>query len=159
MITVFLTVAGVDLSPIQPNWYAIVQTLLVSMADILIRVPSNCEFQVDDFESSWHFPHLFDFIHGRTLAGSVRDFPCLYQRIKENLTPDGWAEMVDFTCDVFSDDDTKRNAPSTFRWIELLNASSVIFGKDMNIASQHKQWMINAGFKNVQEVVYKVRLL
>ena len=122
-------------------------------------MPSNCYFQVDDFESSWHFPEPFDFIHGRTLAGSVRDFPRLYQRIKENLTLGGWVEMVDFTCAIYSDDGTMQNAPSTFRWINLLNESSVKFGKEMNIASHHKRWMINTGFTNVREVVYKVRLL
>ena len=67
--------------------------------------------------------------------------------------------MVDFTCAIYSYDGTMQNAPSTFRWINLLNESSVKFGKEMNIASHHKRWMINTGFTNVREVVYKVRLL
>ena len=49
-------VIGSDLSPIQPDW-----------------VPPNCKFYVDDVESEWTFgPHeAFDFIHGRTMCGSI----------------------------------------------------------------------------------------
>ena len=134
------TIKGTDLSPIQP-----------------IFVPPNCSFEVDDFESMpWDYAHKLDFIHARNLAGGVRDYPRLYGEIKENLNPGGWAQVVDFAVDIFSDDDSMKKAPYITRWIELLDEASLKFGKRLNIAHQHKQWMIDAGFKNVKEEVYKV---
>ena len=54
-------VIGTDLSPIQPDW-----------------VPPNVKFYVDDVESDWvdadgrDTGH--DFIYGRAMAGSIRDW-------------------------------------------------------------------------------------
>jgi hypothetical protein len=31
-----------------------------------------------------------------------------------------------------------------------------MFGKRLNIAHQHRQWMIDAGFTNVREIIRKV---
>lgn len=120
------------------------------------RVLPNCHFEVDDFESDWSFKTPFDFIHARTLAGSVRDFPRLYRRMIENLNTGGWAEVVDFTVEAFSDDGTLNNAPNVVKWIKLLDEASSKFGKRLNIASTHKQGLIDAGFKNVKEDIYKV---
>ncbi|RJE18983.1 Methyltransferase [Aspergillus sclerotialis] len=122
----------------------------------MAEVPPNCNFELDDFESDWSFKTPFDFIHARTLADSVRDFPRLYQRILNNLNPGGWAEVVDFTVEAFSDDGTLNNAPNVMNWIRLLDEASSKFGKRLNIASTHKQGLIDAGFKNVQEDVHKV---
>ncbi|RMJ21174.1 Methyltransferase [Aspergillus sp. HF37] len=135
-------VVGTDLSPIQPAW-----------------VPPNCYFEVDDFESDWSFSKPFDFIHGRTLAGSVRDLPLLYQRIKNNLKPGGWIEMVDFVGDeFFADDDSLEKAPYLTEWARLQKVAFHKFGKEFGIARDHKQRMIDAGFKNVREEVYKAPL-
>ncbi|KAG5815068.1 hypothetical protein H9Q74_011915, partial [Fusarium xylarioides] len=53
------TVAGVDLSPIQPDW-----------------VPGNCMFHVDDYEDEWTYreSEKFDYIHGRALSGTSADW-------------------------------------------------------------------------------------
>lgn len=54
-------VEGLDLSPIQPAW-----------------VPPNVEFVVDDITQEWTYPdNSIDFIHMRTLHGSIRDWPGL----------------------------------------------------------------------------------
>ncbi|KAL8846140.1 MAG: hypothetical protein Q9198_011319, partial [Flavoplaca austrocitrina] len=53
-------VIATDLSPIQPAW-----------------VPPNCQFYVDDAESDWDFEPL-DLIHGRSLGGSISDWPRFY---------------------------------------------------------------------------------
>lgn len=60
-------VIGVDLSPIQPQFTA-----------------PNCQFEIDDITSPWTYPKdHFDFIHIRTLYGSVGDWPGLYKQIYE----------------------------------------------------------------------------
>ncbi|RMJ24772.1 Methyltransferase [Aspergillus sp. HF37] len=134
-------VHGTDLSPIQPGW-----------------VPPNCFFEVDDYESEWDFSKPFDFIHGRNLAGTVKDYSVFYDRIKNNLNVGGWVEIVDFAAAVFSDDDTIKDAPNLTEWAKLLNEASVRFGKVFDVASQHKDMMIKAGFTNVREEVQKVPL-
>ncbi len=135
-------VIGTDLSPIQPSW-----------------VPQNCRFYVDDVESEW--PHRpdeeFDFIHGRGMGGSIKDWDRLYQQIYTNLKPGGWVEMQEYEGWCTSDDDTLNNAPSVYKWQSLINEASIKFGKKVNEAATHKQRLIDAGFVDVQDDVYKVR--
>lgn len=58
------TVLGTDLSPIQPS-----------------MVPPNCIFEVDDARDEWTYPNdYFDFIHIRSLFGSIGDWPELYKQ-------------------------------------------------------------------------------
>lgn len=130
------------------------------MSEFLRRVPPNCSFEVDDYESEWDFSRPFDFIHGRYLSGAVRDVPLLFQRIMNNLKPGGWVEMVDMSGDrILSDDDTVERATNLQEWIRLLNEACNKFGKPIDVARYHKYWMIDAGFKNVEEEIYKVGLL
>lgn len=68
-------------------------------------------------------------------------------------------EIVDFPTELFSDDDTIQKATNIAEWAKLHNGASDKFGKPMNIAHRHKQWMIDAGFKNVKEDLYKVLFL
>lgn len=119
-------------------------------------MPPNCYFEVDDFESDWSFSRPFDFIHGRVLTGSVRNFPELFRRIKNNLVPGGWVEMVELPSRCFSDDDSLQKATSIREWTRLQSEAGAKFGKPMNVAENTKQWMIDAGFKKVKEEVYKV---
>ena len=45
------------------------------------RVHPNVRFEVEDASTPWTFPKdHFDFIHIRTLGGSIRDFPALLKR-------------------------------------------------------------------------------
>lgn len=120
------------------------------------RVPPNCYFEVDDFESDWAFSKPFDFIHARALSGSVKDFTGLFQRIINHLKPGGWVEVADFPTIFFSDDGTLEKGPNLKEWARLLIVASKKFGKPMDVAQNHKQWLIDAGFKNVKEEVYKV---
>jgi len=55
-------------------------------------VPPNCQFYVDDIESDWPYTSAgaFDYIHGRGLGGSVKDWRRLYRNAHDNLKPEGW---------------------------------------------------------------------
>ncbi|KAL4781346.1 S-adenosyl-L-methionine-dependent methyltransferase [Aspergillus varians] len=132
-------VTGTDLSPIQPTW-----------------LPPNCRFEIDDFELQWNFSHPFDYIHMRAIEGSVKDFPRLFKQANTNLNLGGWFEICDFTVGVFSDDDSIERATNLMRWRGLLVEASEKFGKRLSVAGNYKQWMIDAGFRNVQEEIYKV---
>jgi hypothetical protein len=125
-------------------------------ANIITRVPHNCQFQIDDFELDWNFSFPFDFIHARSIEGSVRDYKKLFGQALENLKDGGWFEVADATVGVFCDDDTSERAPNLFKWRDKLIEASHIFNKHMGVSHNYKQWMIDAGFVNVKEKVYKV---
>ncbi|KAL2272045.1 hypothetical protein VTJ83DRAFT_1416 [Remersonia thermophila] len=136
------SVFGVDLSPIQPEW-----------------VPGNCRFHVDDYEDEWTYrdDEKFDYIHGRGLGGTVADWPMFYQQVHTHLKPGGWIEMQEYDASVFSDDDPNLlRAPWTKEWVEKIDVASRQFGKTLNVARFHKQWMIDAGFEDVEEKVVRI---
>jgi SAM-dependent methyltransferase len=138
-------VVGTDLSPIQP-------------AD----VPPNCQFYVDDFESEWTFgpDEAFDFIHGRAIGGSVSNFGLLYSRIYDNLKPGGWAEFQEYEASIYSeknqDDAEQAKSPNVDKWVTLCTEASVKFGKSLDVVSEQKQHLIDAGFHDIHDDVYKV---
>ena len=120
------------------------------------RVPTNCQFQIDDFELDWTFAYPFDFIHARSIEGSVRDYKKLFSQAFENLKDGGWFEVDDSTVGVFCDDDTIERAPNLLKWRDKLLEASHIFNKRMGVSQNYKQWMIDAGFVNVKQKIYKV---
>lgn len=63
---------------------------------------------------------------------------------------------MDFAPQAFSDDGTLDDAKSLYEWTQLIREASIKFGKQINITSLYKQWMIDAGYKDVTERVYKV---
>jgi SAM-dependent methyltransferase len=135
-------VIGNDLSAIQPSW-----------------VPPNCKFVVDDIESEWLYrrDEAFDYIHGRGLGGSVKNWARLYNDVYNNLKPGGWMEMQEYEAWVKSDDDPELiGAPSVKQWQQLVDEASIIFGKRINVAEYQRQWMIKGGFEEVRDDVYKV---
>lgn len=136
-------VVGTDLSPIQPSW-----------------VPPNLRFIVDDAESPWLFStsRPFDFIHARDLGGAIADWPRLLRQAHEHLRPGGWVELQEFEVTLKSDDDEElRLAPTLREFLGQLHAASEAFNRPMNIAEGHRQRLIEAGFEDVRDEVYKVR--
>ena len=135
------SVIGTDLSPIQPSW-----------------VPPNLQFYVEDAEDDWTFGDFekFDFVHGRALCGGIADWPRFYEQAYKSLQPGGWMEMQDHECWINSDDGGMKRAPGCTEWIHEVDRASRMVGKPLNVAHMHKQWMIDAGFEDVKEIVKKV---
>ncbi|KAJ6015415.1 hypothetical protein N7540_010006 [Penicillium herquei] len=134
-------VIGTDLSPIQPSW-----------------VPPNLRFIVDDAESPWLFNSTrpFDFIHIRDLGGSIADWPRLLEQAYTNLKPGGWIELQEFEVTLKSDNDSLRLAPTLCEFLGRLQQASEAFHRPMNIAEGHRQGLVEAGFEDVRDEVYKV---
>ncbi|KAJ5371981.1 hypothetical protein N7517_003987 [Penicillium concentricum] len=134
-------VTGTDLSPIQPSW-----------------VPPNLRFVVDDAESQWLYnpSQPFDFIHARDLGGAIADWPRLMRQSYEHLRPGGWIELQEFEVMLKSDDDSIRLAPALCEFLERLTQASEAFHRPMNIAEGHRQRLVEAGFEDVRDEVYKV---
>ncbi|APA16307.1 hypothetical protein sscle_16g110770 [Sclerotinia sclerotiorum 1980 UF-70] len=132
-------VVGCDLSPIQPGW-----------------IPPNLEFEIDDVEDTWRYSQKFDFIHIRSLGGSIASWPHLLQQAFDNLNEGGYIELVDFEYHGYSDDGTGDLAPSFQKWQAGLDEASKLFGRDLNVAMKFKDWLDEAGFEAVVERHWKL---
>lgn len=135
-------VVGIDLSPIQPSWVA-----------------PNCEFVIDNAEEEWPYApsNAFDLIHWRVLSGSIKDWPRLYSQAFKHLKPGAWLEAQEHDVRVSSDDDSVDRATEVVNWFSTVDKASEVFGKKMDVADRQKQWMIDAGFVDVRDDIYKVR--
>jgi SAM-dependent methyltransferase len=131
-------VIGTDLSPIQPHW-----------------VPPNLRFEIDDAESEWAYESKFEFIHLRTMGGSIKDIPRLLRQAYDNLKPGGWIEWQEYETDVTSDDDSFPENSSILQYYKILNEAAAKFGKTLNIAPTLKSSIEEAGFVNVVEKIFK----
>lgn len=134
-------IVGTDLSPIQPNF-----------------APPNCRFFVDDAESDWAFTQdeAFDYIHVRALCGGIADWKRFLQQAYNHLKPGGWVEVQEYEAWVWSDDGTHEHAVKLQEWQKLLDSSSLMFGRHMNIAPALAGWMRESGYANVTDDIYKV---
>ncbi|KAK3331480.1 S-adenosyl-L-methionine-dependent methyltransferase [Apodospora peruviana] len=127
------TVIGTDLSPIQTPW-----------------VPPNVQFQVDDATLEWTFPKdHFDFIHARTLAGAIQDWPSLLKSAYDHLKPGGFLEVAEGRADFWCDDDTLTEDLATWTWLTEFRRLSAPLGFD--IAPKLPALIESAGFVDVAQ--------
>ncbi|KAJ9192865.1 hypothetical protein DTO164E3_8011 [Paecilomyces variotii] len=130
-------VIGIDLSPIQPSF-----------------VPPNVRFIIDDFDDTWVEKDL-DFIHGRYLAGSSKDFAKLLRECYNNAAPGGWVEFQEWDTGLFSEDGST-DGTSIKQYYEILNSEFAKIGRVINTGPRLEGWMRDAGFKNIQVKKYLV---
>ncbi|KAI9739331.1 MAG: hypothetical protein M1834_007544 [Cirrosporium novae-zelandiae] len=131
-------VMGNDISPIQPNW-----------------VPPNCQFVIDDFEEDWaHKPDYFEFIHGRTIAGAVRDWPKLISQAYTHTKPGGYLELQEGSVWTYSDDGSLKEGTPYMEFLHSMVQASEQAGIPLRVAHKLKGWMEDAGFQDVVEKVY-----
>ncbi|KAJ5929626.1 hypothetical protein N7454_006576 [Penicillium verhagenii] len=131
-------VIGTDISPIQPSW-----------------VCPNLEFVIEDFEDEWVYePESFDFIHARLLAGCIADWPKFFQRCYECLKPGSYFEIQESAVWIWSDDGSCPVGSPLFECVKAIDIASNANGKPCNIYPFLKDWMIGAGFEDVQQLIY-----
>jgi hypothetical protein len=134
-------VQGTDLSPIQPIW-----------------VPPNLKFAVDDCESSWPEEErtTYDFVHGRSMSGSIANWSDLFTEALQALKPGGWLEMQEFDVWFRSEEGELPVDSKIAEWQSYLDQASLIFGKRLNVANEFKEKMIDVGFEDVRDDIIKV---
>lgn len=120
-------------------------------------MPPNLRFEVDDAESDWTYSFPFDFIHLRTLGGSIRDVPRLLRQAYDNLNPGGWIEWQEYEMTLKTYDNSFPENSALVKWVDNVNLAAEKFGKEMNIAPALKSAMEEAGFVRAVDQVYKVR--
>ncbi|KAH6953009.1 S-adenosyl-L-methionine-dependent methyltransferase [Fusarium avenaceum] len=132
-------VLGTDLSPIQPGW-----------------MPSNCIFEVDDFEADWLYHTPFDFIHARELQGCISNDDRFFKQALKHLTPGGYFEIQGVAAPFLSDDGTAEKAVNAQLWLNTLCEGAAKFGKPLDSAPSWKSKMEAAGFVDIHEEVRKI---
>ncbi|KAH0566179.1 hypothetical protein GP486_000432 [Trichoglossum hirsutum] len=123
---------GNDLSPIQPD-----------------MVPPNVHFEVDDVEERWMYNEPFDYIHSRTMAKSIADWPNLVRQCYKFTRPGGWVEFQDLDIRYYSKDGSLRTDHHIYRWVYDLIEASTLAGRDPCPGPKLEGWVREAGYQNV----------
>lgn len=89
------------------------------------------------------------------LVGSIGDWPKFFKQSFDNLNPGGWIECQDITFPAECDDDTLKKGSYIDQWSSLMIEATNVFGRGAQSAKKYKQQMIDAGFVNVTEVIYR----
>lgn len=128
------TIIGVDQSPIQPTW-----------------VPPNVSFEIDDVNKPWlQAERSFDFIHVRTMAGSVTSWQKLLEEAFRALKPVGKIEFAEFALRWECLDGTFDPNANCGSWTRTFHQiASEILRIDFDPIPQMAGWMEGAGFEAV----------
>lgn len=89
------------------------------------------------------------------MVASFADWNSYTQNAYDNLAPGGWIEMVDCLFPIQSDDTSLHEDHTILKWAKLLVEGSVKLGRPLTDAKQHKQRLLDAGFINVEEKMFK----
>ncbi|KAI0182511.1 S-adenosyl-L-methionine-dependent methyltransferase [Xylaria flabelliformis] len=134
-------VVGTDLSPIQPEF-----------------VPPNVQFYIHDARlDEWWWPDPFDYIHIRMALGAWEDFEVdVAQKAFDHLEPGGWFEAQELLPTLGCDDNSMPDDwPPNLLFNDLEDCARREH-RPLDIAKTYKQGLINAGFVDVTEQVYKI---
>lgn len=135
-------IIGNDLSPIQPTY-----------------VPPNVNFEIDDFNEEWLHPtNHFDYVHGRALYGSVKDWDVLLKRVIKVLKPGGWWESVETVVEILSDDDSVPKDADVLRWVNVMRDACERAPATFDVAGKMEKWCKDAGFVEVTQKIFKIPL-
>ncbi|ROW04808.1 hypothetical protein VMCG_04782 [Cytospora schulzeri] len=129
-------VVGTDLSMIQP-----------------LGVAENVQFFREDSEhADWNYPTPFDYIHLRCVLSCFDDHRTVIRKSFDNLNPGGWIELMDPVYYPHCGDGTLQHS-NLERLFQILDRAMTAIGKDLKVARNYKQWLVEAGFVDVVEEV------
>ncbi|KAH6970498.1 S-adenosyl-L-methionine-dependent methyltransferase [Ilyonectria sp. MPI-CAGE-AT-0026] len=121
-------------------------------------IPSNMKPpKLFDLEDSWDAIGLgWDFIHARTLFGSIESWPDMYQKMITHLKPGGYIEHIEIDWDPQCDDRSLPPNSSLSQWAKKLLDAMDRYGRPMKVDSKETQRQLGvAGFTNISETVIK----
>ncbi|KAI0110835.1 tam domain protein [Nemania sp. FL0031] len=135
------TVIGTDLSPIQPDF-----------------VPPNAHFYIHDARlDEWWWPDPFDYIHIRVALGAWDDFEIdVAHKAFKHLEPGGWFEAQELLPSLGCDDGSMPDDYAPHLLITDLEDCARSERRPLDVVKTYKQGLINAGFVDVTEQVYKI---
>ncbi|KAI8651496.1 hypothetical protein NCS55_01394500 [Fusarium keratoplasticum] len=128
-------VIGTDISPIQPSW-----------------IPPNLKFEIDDCSQEWTLePNSVDFVHMRFLYGSIKDWSFLINQAYKACKPGGWAESLEASAMMQSDDGTVTEDSAMHEWGKFFIEGGKKMGQTFTILEDdvQRKCMEEAGFINI----------
>jgi len=130
-------VIGVDLSPIQPNWTA-----------------PNVKFEIDDITQPWTWEsNSMDFIHVRTMGGSIKDWPGFLQECYKALKPGGRIEISEIQTQFSCDDGSLKPDANCLKWAAQFHEIAQTLSLDFDQMPKMPAWVKGAGFTDMEETV------
>ena len=120
-------VVGVDLSPIQPTWTAVSSSSVMHrwwICAYMNRQP-NVKFEIDDLTQEWTYDaNSFDFIHVRTMGGSIKDWPAFLEQAYKALKPGGRIEISEIQTQFSCDDGSLKPDSNCIKWAVSIDLES-----------------------------------
>ena len=140
-------ITGIDLSSIQPT-----------------EVPENVFFEIQDCsETDWSRDEdSFDLIHARFLAGSLASYQEVIETSRKYLKPgSGWVELHEIDPTPLCDDSSMPEDWAFKKWEEGLHFAAeekLDPPRSIRVGGRLKGWLQEAGYVDLQQMVYKVPL-
>lgn len=127
-------ITGVDVYPIQRRK----------------GVPPNVKFEIDDVENPWSAADdSLDFVHARSIAGGVRDWPALLRQACTKLKPGGLFEMTEISIHVCDFDGKFAEAELCPEFLQLFRDMSERVGVDFSPSPRVPEWLVDANFEKI----------
>ncbi|KAI0384398.1 S-adenosyl-L-methionine-dependent methyltransferase [Hypomontagnella monticulosa] len=127
-------ITGVDVYPIQRRR----------------GVPPNVKFEIDDVENPWKYPdNYFDFVHARSIAGGVRDWPALLRQIYSKLKPGGLFEMTEIALNILDFNGKFAEADMLPGFLKLFRDMGEKCNMDFNPSPHVPDWLVDADFDKI----------
>ncbi|KAK6071247.1 methyltransferase domain-containing protein [Seiridium cupressi] len=137
-------VIGLDLNYTQPE-----------------SIPATLEFRRQDIEEPhWGLePDSFDLVHVQMLAGSITNWPALYQNIYRHLKPGtGMIEHVEINFDPQSNDSSLPPDSRLRLWFNEMRSAYEQARRPIVLEPSTETWLKQAGFedikRNIKEIPY-----
>lgn len=83
----------------------------------------------------------------------------MYAQAFQHLRPGGWLEIQEYDAWMYSDDGSVEKAPWIRTWISQMDEITIKFGKRLDVAKYQKKLLVDAGFVDVKEEIYKVSVV
>ncbi|KAI1380043.1 S-adenosyl-L-methionine-dependent methyltransferase [Hypoxylon crocopeplum] len=113
-------------------------------------VPPNVKFEIDDVENPWRFPdNSLDFVHARSIAGGVRDWPALIRQTYNKLKPGGLFEMTEIALNILDFDGKFAEADLCPEFLQLFRDLCDKVGMDFNPSPHVPDWLVEADFEKI----------
>lgn len=92
----------------------------------------------------------FDFIHIRTLGGSIKDWPALLRKAYQHLKPGGKIEVTEGRTTLWCNDNTFPPDCAFQQWLDGFNRYGAMAGIEFDVIPKVPAWLEKTGFVGIQ---------